>query len=382
MTQETPPFIGPSAGGPQRPAGPPPPPPPGSTIVYAQPPPGRGWKYLAIFLLILIGVGGLAALGGLTLLGLGMAAGLEEETPSYREAVLRDEHSSNRILLVDISGFIMGGYAGSGELSLTSWVRSQLEKAAEDESIRAVLFRINSPGGEVLAADEIARLIKEFQEKSGKPATAVMEGLAASGAYYIAAPCRWIVANRLTITGSIGVILHGYNYRGLMDKIGVRPQVFKSGRFKDMLRGDKAPEEILPEEKAMIQRMIEEAFNRFKEVVAQGRAEAARRNGEEGRRLAEDWEKYADGRILLGREAYELGFVDELGDFETALRRTKKLAGIARANLIRLRRIIPLSDLLSFLSQSRAGRVKVDLGLPQSPLQPGRVYAVYPLAVP
>src|SRR5258706_7984164 len=101
-----------------------------------------------------------------------------------------------------------------------------------------------------MASDEINKAIANFQTESKKPVVCSMGSLAASGVYYVSAPCRWIVANELTITGSIGVIMHGYNYRGLMNKVGVRPLVFKSGRFKDMLSGEKDLDGLTPAEKS------------------------------------------------------------------------------------------------------------------------------------
>src|SRR2546428_583630 len=129
-------------------------------------------------------------------------------------------------------------------------ISDQLRLAGEDDSAKAVVLRVDSPGGEVLASDEIYRAIADFEKDYKKPVVASMGGLAASGGYYVSAPCRWIVANELTITGSIGVIMHSYNYRGLLNKVGVRPEVFKSGKFKDMLSGEKDEEDIPAEERA------------------------------------------------------------------------------------------------------------------------------------
>src|SRR5205814_8019240 len=133
-----------------------------------------------------------------------------------------------------------------------------------------VLLKVDSPGGEVLASDDIYRAIKDFQSHSRKPVVASMGSLAASGGYYISSPCRWIVANELTITGSIGVIMSSWNYRGLMDKVGLRPEVYKSGKFKDMLSGSKKEEEITPEEKEMVQKLVNDTFGKFKSVVSEG----------------------------------------------------------------------------------------------------------------
>src|SRR6185436_1534940 len=112
------------------------------------------------------------------------------------------------------------------------------------------------------------------------------------GGYYVIAPCQWIVANELSITGSIGVIMESYNYRGLMNKVGVQPMVFKSGKFKDMLSGEKLPEEISPEEKQMVQPLIDETYGKFKQVVSDGRQKSENANKgktDKGRPLVDNW---------------------------------------------------------------------------------------------
>src|SRR5205085_7416090 len=150
----------------------------------------------------------------------------------------------------------------------------------------------------------IYNIVQRFQDKTGKPVIAAMGSLAASGGYYVSAPCQWIVANDMTITGSIGVIMHGYNFRGLMDKVGVRPEVFKSGKFKDMLSPDKREEDISQEEREMIQSMVNETFDKFKTIVAEGRGASAKKNSggsDKGHALVENWAQYADGRILSGK---------------------------------------------------------------------------------
>jgi protease-4 len=291
--------------------------------------------------------------------------------------VVEDNDSPSKIAVIGVDGVIFGGYVGAGHFSPVDLIAHQLRRAREDTRVKAVILRINSPGGEVLAADEIARAIAEFQEKSGKPVVAAMEGLAASGGYYVAAPCRWIVANELTLTGSIGVIMRGYNYRGLLDKVGVRPMVFKSGRFKDMLSGTKSETETLPEETQMVDALIQETFERFKQVVAEGRERATKRNEGQGRKLAADWETYADGRVLSGRQAHEHGFVDELGSFKAAVARARTLANVASADLIRYQQPMGLSDLLPFLGQTASASVKLDLGFDLPRLEVGRLYFLF-----
>jgi protease-4 len=363
----------------------PPPPRPPVTPPLAPPPPprppartGAGWKVLAIVLLVLLLFSVLANVRHVVGSLFAMADGGSRRASSkLQETVLEDNGARAKIAVLDIDGIITGGYIGAGDLSLVDLIADELDRARDDANVKAVILRVDSPGGEVLASDDIARAIREFQEDSGKPVIASMGGLAASGGYYVSAPCQWIVANELTITGSIGVIMHGYNYRGLLDKIGVRPEVFKSGKFKDMMRGDKAESEISPEETQMLQNLINETYRRFKEVVADGRHGAAEANQGKGRKLASDWTDYADGRVLSGKQAYDLGFVDELGDFKTAVARAKKLAGIPEANLVQYGLPFELADLFRFFGKTDVHTVKVDLGLDLPRLSMGRMYFLF-----
>jgi protease-4 len=289
------------------------------------------------------------------------------------EVVMDDQGGRDKVAVIDIEGIIFGGLLGGGSSGPVEMVREQLKRAESDHAVKAVLLRIDSPGGEVLASDEINRSLAEFQQRSGKPIVASMGSVAASGGYYVAAPCRWIVANPLTITGSIGVIMRGYNYRGLMNKVGVRPEVYKSGRFKDMLRGDKAEEDILPEEREM----VDTTFRRFKEVVVEGRQSPYRLSEDGGRALVDNWEDYVDGRVFSGRQAYDWGFVDELGNFKTALDRAKTLAQIDRARIIRYEQPFELGNLFRLFVRTETPAIHVDLGIEFPPIQTGRLYFLF-----
>ena len=172
--------------------------------------------------------------------------------------------------------------------------------------------------------------------------------------------------------------MHSYNYRGLLNKVGVRPEVFKSGKFKDMLSGEKEDEEILPEEKQMVQALIDETFDRFKKVVAEGRKNANEQNRGKGRKLADAWGDYADGRVLSGRQAYELGFVDELGNFDTAVERAKDLARIGDANLVQYERPFYLGNLFRLFGETESRALTIDLGVQLPKLQVGRLYFLSP----
>jgi protease-4 len=298
--------------------------------------------------------------------------------PRLEETVLENNNAAAKIAVVHIDGIITGRMIDQSGYSMVDVIKEQLDRAGEDAKVRAVILKVDSPGGEVLASDDISRAITEFQKKRNKPVIASMGSLAASGGYYISAPCRWIVANEMTITGSIGVILSTWNYRGLMNKVGVRPFTFKSGEFKDMLSGSRDPDSITAAETNMVQRLIDETYQKFKSVVAEGRGWAHEKNQEKGRPLASDWQAYADGRILSGKEAHQLGFVDELGDFDTATERAKELAGVREANLIEYRLRYDLSDLLRLFGKSDTHAVKVDLGVEFPKLEAGRLYFLSP----
>jgi protease IV len=238
----------------------------------------------------------------------------------------------------------------------------------------------------VLASDDIYAIIKKFQDKTGKPVVASMGNMAASGGYYVSAPCRWIVANELTLTGSIGVIAHSYNIRALMDKVGVRPEVYKSGKFKDMLSFDKKEEDITQEERDIMQRLINETYTQFKKVVSDGREWSYKENikyskGEKSKELASNWADYADGRVISGKEAFKLGFVDELGNFEAAVSRAKNLSGIKDANLVKYQQIFDLSNFFRLLGNSEETKIKVDLGMDAPKLKAGQLYFLMPAAV-
>ena len=363
----TPPSLPPASSAPPPRYYPPPPPPRRS----------RGWVWLA--LLVVLG-GAFCWLVGKLHFSVGSFSSKSArlDGKAYEEIVLTEKDTENKIVAIDIGGVISShDLDGAGDMVVR--VKEELELAEKDAHVKAVILRVDSPGGEVLASDEIYRAIHEFQDKSGKPVIAQMGSLAASGGYYVSAPCRWIVANELTLTGSIGVIMSGMNFRGLMDKVGIQPQVYKSGKFKDMLSSTRRPEDVPAGEREMVQALIDETYGTFKNVVRKGRAAARTANKKAGlekecTELASDWESYADGRIFSGTEAKRLGFVDELGNFDVAVKRAKKLARIADASIVKYQPPFGFGHFLRFLGKSDAHAVKVDLGLDFPRLQAGRMY--------
>ena len=310
----------------------------------------------------------------------GLGNGISREVgPNLDEYLLKDNEASSKIAVVTVDGIISGQTVDQAGNNLIDVIQAQLDRAKDDHRVKAVILKVDSPGGEVLASDEIYREIKDFQKDSGKPVVCSMGSLAASGGYYISSPCRWIVANDLTITGSIGVILHTWNYRGLMDKLGVQPEVFKSGKFKDMLSGERETNDIPPEERVMVQGLINETYQKFKGVVAAGRDAAHQKNLKEGRPLSLDWTNYADGRVLSGNQAYDLGFVDQIGDFQDAVDRAQQIAGIRDANLVEYRERYDFSNFFHMLGQSDLSHtIKLDLGMDLPKLQAGELYFLSP----
>lgn len=187
-----------------------------------------------------------------------------------------------------------------------------LKDYVKDLSVKAIVLRVDSPGGAVAPSQEIYEEVRKAVAK--KTVVVSMGSVAASGGYYIAAPATRIIANPGTLTGSIGVIMEIPNMEGLMAKIGVKSEVIKSGRHKDIasvFRG------IKPEERAILQNVLDNVHDQFINAVSDGR-----------KMLREDVQKIADGRIYTGEQALTVGLVDELGNLEDAVKVAAKLSGI------------------------------------------------------
>lgn len=188
----------------------------------------------------------------------------------------------------------------------------ELRDYVKDPSIKALVLRVDSPGGAVAPSQEIFEEVKKAASK--KKVVVSMGAIAASGGYYVSSPATRIVANPGTLTGSIGVIMEIPNLEGLLDKVGVKTQVIKSGEHKDLAS---AFRELGDEERRILQGVLDDVHDQFISDVAEGR----RIPVEEVRRLA-------DGRIFTGRQALKEGLVDELGNLEDAIMISAELAGI------------------------------------------------------
>jgi protease-4 len=377
------------------------PPPPTPPPVIAAPPAtrprkSRGWMIATIILSVLLVGCVFIILAQLVTSALSFKHGFHGESfgtardvgPKLDECMLENNKSLNKIAVITVDGIITSHESDEAGNNMVEVIKAQLDRARDDRRVKAVILKVDSPGGEVLASDEIYKAIRDFetdeptdhgkQGRKGKPVICSMGSLAASGGYYISSGCRWITANELTLTGSIGVIMHGWNYRGLMDKVGLAPMTYKSGKFKDMLSGERATNEIPPEEHAMVQGLIDDTYGKFKDVVRDGRAAAHDLNKKEGNALADNWADFADGRVVSGKKALEHGFVDELGDFDDAVNRAEKIADITSSNLIEYRERYDISNFLSMFGQSgQAHDIKLQLGADVPKLRAGYMYFLY-----
>ncbi len=211
---------------------------------------------------------------------------------------------------VSVPGDKIGLVKIEGVIKSSDTYLKLLDKLEGDEDVKAIVLRVDSPGGVVGACQEIHDKVKEISQK--KPVVVSMGSIAASGGLYISVPATKIVANPGTITGSIGVILQSYNVKQLADKIGIKVITVKSGKFKDLLNPFREPDKKTLQ---ILQALIDDSYNQFVEAVA------------EGRKLpVEKVKKFADGRIFTGRQAKELGLVDELGNFDRAVEVARELS--------------------------------------------------------
>ena len=255
-------------------------------------------KSVVLFLALIIG---LSMIGGLFI------------APKVKQSKL---NGNGKIAIVYVDGMIVGG---RGQVSLltegggTDSLIRQLHSARDDASVKAIVLRINSPGGTVPASQEVGEELKKLRA-TGKPVITSMADMAASGGYWLAACTDRIYANPSTITGSLGVYMPYSNWEELYKKIGVRQEKIKSGPHKDILSPDR---ELTAEERAIVQAMVDDMYTQFVAVVA------------EGRHLEEaKVRQLADGRIYTGRQAKELGLVDELGNMYDAIDGAAAMAGI------------------------------------------------------
>jgi protease IV len=259
--------------------------------------------------------------------------------------VLEDKPGSwfaPKVALIDVSGVILDarrpGFPGPGPNPVADLAEG-LRKAEHDAAVRAVLLRINSPGGAVTASDVMHGEVIGFRQRTGKPVAVLFGDLGASGAYYLACAGDEIIAHPTTITGSIGVIIQTFNFSEGMRRVGIRADAIVSG---DKKAAGSPFEPMPPDHRALLQGLVDEFHANFLAVVRAGRAGLS----------DEALNEVRDGRVVTGKRAYELGLVDRIGDLRSAFAAAKDLAGLPGARLVKYHR--PLEHVGSAYGQAQA----------------------------
>ena len=322
-----------------------------------------GWGCLGCGLGLLLGVVIIITVIVLGIIGLASlindsdspSSGIAQENTSKLEEeyiIGKSEDDQAKIAVVDIHGVIefddspIPSDTAADPRSLCARIR----RAAEDKKVKALIVNLNTPGGEVVASDEIYSEIRRFRQKTGKPAIALMRTMTASGGYYIAAACKPIIANKLTMTGSIGVIISTYNYRGLFDKLGLQAEVYASGKMKDMLNGARAR---TPEEVKVVQDMVNETYAEFVRIVSESRKIPVERIRQS---------EIGDGRVFSGEQALKLGLVDSFGYFRDAVDAAAKASDLKQGKfaVIRYKESFSFGRFFSMLT-SKSGLVPLNV---------------------
>ncbi len=307
----------------------------------------------------------------LLIIGFVTAGSLETETPLRVHHYSGKKTASDKIAVIRIEGVLLEGF--------TTYAERQIDQAAKDDNVKAVVIRINSPGGSVTASDDLFKLLKELRfgnkEKDTRAKTLVvsMGSMAASGGYYIAMPAQHIVAERSTMTGSIGVIASFPNLADLADKYGFRMEIIKAGAVKD---SGSMFHHMTPQARKMWQDMVDYDYRQFIGVVEEGRPKLKGKltseivvtdkiplddkgnivSGQKDRAKTVEFTRVrADGGIFMAKNAMNLGLIDEIGYLDDAIAQARKIAGLGEdSKVITYEKPLTLGTLLGVSSQQKS----------------------------
>ena len=258
--------------------------------------------------------------------------GIEKEKPYVKNSNSQKDVSKktlitnvNKIGVIELEGAIASSYESSlfsKEANAPSLLKA-LITAQNDADLKGVIIKINSPGGTVAMSQNIYNQIMKLKKK--KPVVVTFDDVAASGGYYIACAADRIVAQEGTLTGSIGVIFSFMDYHNLLaNKLAINPVVIKSGKYKDI---GSSMREMTQDERNLMQDIINDSYSQFIGAIEKGRVFRTDAYSVEKTELSMDnLKNYADGRIFTGRQAHKLGFVDAIGDIDTAKEMIEKMA--------------------------------------------------------
>ncbi len=298
---------------------------------------------------------------------LGAESGQTDEVEPLTEKLVSkgQVEALSKIVHLDLEGIISsmstGGFLEEALPSLDGMKRA-LEQAVDDDAVKAIVLRVNSPGGEVTASDIIYNAVKKAAAK--KPVVVYMDSVAASGGYYVACGATKVIASETTLTASIGVIMESMNYHELFGKVGLGSQTFTSGAFKDTLSGARPMRE---DEKVYVQALVNEMYDRFLGIVS------------EARKVPKDVLRntVADGRVVTGRQALAAKLVDQIGYIEDAYALAKELGKAPEAAVVKYHSAPTFLDALGLSARSTKSPAKIELDLTGgalTKLQPGMMY--------
>ena len=306
---------------------------------------GKRWAALGIAAVLFIASMGISLAS--TLAFTDFSGAVEElfvSETGFMEEVVEEGSSSDVIAVLDVEGVIEDTGSSTSLLDSVTYNHQsfldKLEMVAEDDSIKGLVLRVNSPGGGVVESAEIYDKIQDIK-KMKKPVYVSMGSMAASGGYYIAAPADKIFATPETMTGSLGVIMQSINYEKLAKKYGVETVTIKSGEYKDIMSPTR---EMTKEERVILQNMIDNSYNQFVNIIADGRGMSK-----------EEVRKIADGRVYDGRQAKENHLIDEFGYEEDVIAAMKKDLNID-AQAIRYTEDTGFGSLFSMTAQKVMGK--------------------------
>ncbi len=302
----------------------------------------------------------------------GMATAVKEGPPKFEESIVvaakppaGTKETDDKIALIYLRGLISAAEPGSLGESMIDDMKLQLEQAATDETVKAIVLYIDSPGGEVTASDTNYNPVRKVRDGgfgAKKPVVVYMGSLAASGGYYVACGGSFLMANETTLTGSIGVIMQSIKYHELFGKVGLEMITFKSGQFKDMLSGSR---DLTQEERDYVQKMVMDTYGKFVGIVARERKlnENELRHG------------LADGRVVSGKDALTGKLINATGEVEDAYAKAMELGKTKGAAIVRYESPFIFGRLFRLLGQSEKTHVEVNLTKALAPkLEAGRLY--------
>ncbi|MGA3171892.1 MAG: signal peptide peptidase SppA [Chthoniobacteraceae bacterium] len=293
--------------------------------------------------------------------GLTGGALVAERVPRFGETTIVDGNGPGKIVQIELRGVISSSVNGSLGETMVDDMKMELHQAAMDDDVKAIVLYVDSPGGEVTAADMIYDAV--CRARLRKPVVVYMGSLAASGGYYVSCGGTYLMANDSSLTGSIGVIIETLNYESLLGKVGLQSVVFKSGQFKDMLSGAR---QMTDAEKAYVQGLVMQTYGKFVGIVSRERKipEDQLRNG------------IADGRVISGRDALQDKLIDGLGQIEDAYEKARTLGNAPDAPVVRYETEFRFGKLLRLLGgQSQSAKIQIELPDAITPhLEAGRLY--------